>query len=79
MRMVFLWKKEIEIVVDVYPFGTWLEIEGEPDLIRACALELGYTEAQYIEDGADELYLSWVQKQNLPEQWDVRFGFSGKK
>lgn len=40
---------------------------------------MGYSERQYINDSADDLYLKWIKKHKLSEMWDVRFGLNGKK
>jgi len=70
---------DTKLTIDIYPFGSWLEIEGEINDIHAIAKKLGYTQKDYIDQGADELYLDWIKKHSLPEMWDVRFGLDGKK
>lgn len=79
MRILFTDNNDTEITLDVYPFGVWLEIEGEKDCIHEVAQKLGFSKKDYESAGADDLYLSWIKKHNLPEMWDVRFGLSGKK
>jgi hypothetical protein len=78
-RMLFLDDHETEITLDIYPFGVWLEIEGEVVHINNIASKLGFASKDYITIGADDLYLEWIKKHNLPEQWEVKFGLSGKK
>ncbi|MCI0619573.1 hypothetical protein L0Y40_00860 [Candidatus Wolfebacteria bacterium] len=70
---------DVEIVLDVYPFGVWIEIEGEPECIWETAKALGLKKENAITQNADELYLEWQKAHAVPEQWDVRFGLGGKK
>ena len=79
VRILFTDKKDTEITVDVYPFGCWIEIEGKPEEIHCVAENLGFTQKHYNTVSADDLYLEWIKKNNLPEMWDVRFGLGGKK
>lgn len=78
-RILFVDKHQTEITVDVYPYGTWVEIEGDLSHIHNIADRLGYHKKDYIDAHADDLYLKWIKQHNLPEQWDVRFGLTGKK
>lgn len=78
-RILFTDAQDTEITMDIYPYGVWVEIEGEPARIHAIAKQLGFTKKDYIESGADNLYLDWVKRHSLPEMWDVRFGLTGKK
>lgn len=78
-RIIFRDAHSTEITLDIYPYGAWIEIEGSPARIHTLAKELGFTEKNYITNGADNLYLTWIKKHNLPEMWDVRFGLNGKK
>ena len=79
IRVVFIDKQNTEITLDIYPFGCWLEIEGKPESIHKIASELGFSQKDYGSAGADDIYLEWIKKHNLPEMWDVRFGLNGKK
>ena len=47
-----------EIVIDETPIGTWLEIEGDPDGIRAVTAELGYGPSDYLVDSYVDLFFS---------------------
>jgi adenylate cyclase class IV len=78
IRSVFLGDK-VEITLDIYPFGIWLEIEGEVEKIWEVAEKLGYKKEDGSSLNADELYLQWSKKHGLKEFWDVRFGLTGKK
>lgn len=71
--------KKTKITLDIYPYGVWVEIEGETEEIWKVAKRLGYKKADAITENADELYLAWAKNKNLPVQWDVRFGLTGKK
>jgi len=78
-RVIFSGQHDVEITLDIYPYGAWIEIEGESSSIHKVAKQLGFTQKDYIETSADDLYLSWIKKHNLPEMWDVRFGLGGIK
>ncbi|MBI5405793.1 hypothetical protein HY972_02045 [Candidatus Kaiserbacteria bacterium] len=78
-RVIFAGPHDTEITLDIYPYGAWIEIEGESSSIHEVAKRLGFTQKDYVEAGADDLYLAWIKKHSLPEMWDVRFGLGGKK
>jgi adenylate cyclase class IV len=78
-RVIFAGPHDTEITLDIYPYGAWIEIEGSSSLIHEVAKRLGFNQKDYIETGADDLYLAWIKKHNLPEMWDVRFGLVGNK
>lgn len=78
-RILFKDVNNTDITIDIYPFGAWLEIEGTVTNIHRIADGLGFSKKEYMDAGADELYLTWIKKFNLPEMWDVRFGLSGKR
>lgn len=78
-RVIFSGPHDTEITLDIYPYGTWIEIEGKSSKIHDVAKRLGFAQKDYIETGADDLYLAWMKKYNLPEMWDVRFGLGGSK
>jgi len=62
------------ITEDIYPFGVYLEIEGEPNMIERWINILGLNKEDAISSGADELYQSWCKENGLQEMYDVRFG-----
>ncbi len=78
-RVIFAGPNDTEITLDIYPYGSWIEVEGESSKIHEVAKKLGFAQKDYIETGADDLYLAWIKKNNLPEMWDVRFGLTGTK
>ncbi|MFH1178455.1 MAG: hypothetical protein V1711_01905 [bacterium] len=78
-RVIFAGPHDTEITLDIYPYGAWVEIEGESSKIHNVAKQFGFSQKEYIETGADDLYLEWIKKHNLPEMWDVRFGLNGIK
>ena len=78
-RVIFAGPHDTEITLDIYPYGSWIEIEGESSRIHEVAKQLGFNQKDYIDTGADDLYLEWIKKHNLPEMWDVRFGLVGDK
>jgi len=78
IRVIFI-ADTTEITVDIYPFGCWVEIEGEPEKIHCLAQAIGFSKKDYVTVSADDLYLEWIKTHSLPEQWDVRFGLGGEK
>jgi adenylate cyclase class 2 len=56
-RESYAWQ-DAEIVVDETPIGVFLEIEGPPDTIRAAALALGRTPAEFIADSYAALFFA---------------------
>jgi len=78
-RTLFAGPDSTEITLDIYPYGAWLEIEGELTAIHDIAKRLGFAQKDYINVSADDLYLEWIKKHRLPEMWDVRFGLGGAK
>lgn len=79
IRLLFMAPDTTEITFDIYPFGAWLEIEGQLEHIHKTAKKLGFKESEYQNESADDLYLQWIKKYTLQEQWDVRFGLQGEK
>lgn len=64
--------------VDVYPFGTYLEIEGSESAIWKAAKLLDLKKDDSITKNADECYLSWNEEMKLKELWHVRFGLTDR-
>jgi adenylate cyclase class 2 len=56
-RETYSWK-DVEIVVDETPMGTFLEIEGPVEGIHAAADALGYRRADYITDSYAGLFFA---------------------
>jgi len=54
-RESYAWK-DVEIVVDETPVGTFLEIEGPEETIHAAAAALGYRPADYMTGSYGELF-----------------------
>ena len=47
-----------EIVIDETPIGTFMEIEGDPDGIRAVTADLGHEPSEYLGDSYVDLFFS---------------------
>jgi adenylate cyclase class 2 len=56
-RETFTWK-DVEIVVDETPVGTFLEIEGTEAAIHEAAGALGFQAADYLTDSYSSLYVA---------------------
>lgn len=56
-RETFEWK-DVEIVVDETPIGTFLEVEGSLDGIHEAAAALGYGPADYLTDSYASLFFA---------------------
>jgi adenylate cyclase class 2 len=56
-RETYRWR-EVEIVVDETPIGTYLEIEGPVDVIHEAARALGRAPADYIADSYAALFFA---------------------
>jgi adenylate cyclase class 2 len=54
-REVFRWR-DVEIVLDETPIGTYLEIEGEIKSIHAAAQAMGYKAEDYISESYASLF-----------------------
>ena len=56
-REAYAWK-DLEIVVDETPFGTFYELEGDPGSIHEAAAALGYDRDDYITDSYAALFFA---------------------
>jgi adenylate cyclase class 2 len=56
-REAYAWK-DLEIVVDQTPFGTFFELEGDPDSIHEAAAAMGYDRDDYITDSYAALFFA---------------------
>lgn len=73
IRSVYL-ADDIEITLDIYTCGAWIEIEGKVDKIWEMASLLGFSKENAILKNADELYDDWCRKMGLDILWNVNFG-----
>jgi len=65
---------ECTVELNLYPFGAYLELSGHESAIWAIAHTLGYTHSDSITMNADEIYLDWNKKADLPELLHITFG-----
>lgn len=72
-------KNDLELDVDIYPYGVVLEIEGDIEASKEFINKLGLNLSEATNENADELFVKWAQKWKLPEFWETRFGLTGKK
>jgi adenylate cyclase class 2 len=52
-------------LIDETPIGVFIELEGAPDWIDACAALLGFTPQHYITDSYGALYFAWCAEQGV--------------
>ena len=57
--------RDVEIVVDETPIGTFLEIEGPVETIHAAARELGFEPGVYIHESYPELFAAAGRKGDM--------------
>lgn len=63
------------VTLDIYPYGAWLEIEGNEIAIWKNAEKLDFKKEKSTGKNADELYEEWCRKNKVDILWDIRFGF----
>ncbi|MGC9046864.1 MAG: hypothetical protein ACP5IC_01980 [Minisyncoccia bacterium] len=78
IRLVYN-KDNLELDVDIYPYGVVLEIEGNINESKEFINTLGLNLDEATNKNADELFMEWSQKWKVPEFWEIRFGLTGKK
>jgi len=77
IRIIYQTKNKTEIMIDIYPFGAYLEIEGKKENIKKILKQLKIIDKkQIVNKNADECYLSWSKEKGLKEMWDIRFGLT---
>lgn len=65
--------KGVRLEVDEYPFANFLEIEGEEDVVKKIALELGFDLGQALTKACDTLFTEWRAKKDLPMTPHMKF------
>jgi adenylate cyclase class 2 len=55
-------------MLDETPIGVFLELEGSPSWIDTAALELGFTEADYVTASYAKLFFEWKARSNSPAE-----------
>ncbi|MCS7092297.1 MAG: hypothetical protein NZM26_03025 [Patescibacteria group bacterium] len=78
IRINYSYKNNLKISLDIYPFGAYLEIEGDPADFQEVVGLLGMSVENSTTSNADQCYLKWNSKMNLKELWHVRFGLTDK-
>lgn len=58
--------EDATLCLDELPFGTYLEIEGEPDTIRRVAAHLGIEEGAFLKNSYVDLYRQVCLHQGRP-------------
>lgn len=56
----------VHVTLDEYPFGDFVEIEGEQSLIEAIAEDLGFKLEDGLTKPADTLFQEWRKERGLP-------------
>ena len=65
--------KDVELVLDDFPFGTYLEIEGETERIKAVAKQLGLEMGDNITQSCDDLYAEIQRALGRPIDDHIKF------
>ncbi len=68
-----------EVVIDEFPFGTYLEIEGEKDDIINIASQLGLDLIDNITKSCDDIYADIQKSAEKPIEEHIRFNPDYKK
>ena len=66
--------KGVKITVDTFPFGDYLEIEGELINIRSIAIELGLDLESNIPESCDDIYVRLCNERRVKPSEHIRFG-----
>jgi adenylate cyclase class 2 len=64
---------EVEIDIDEYPFVTFVEIEGEEELVKKIAVELGFDLTKSLTKACDTLFTEWRAERGLPMSLHMKF------
>jgi len=64
----------VKLRLDIYPFGSYLEISGNVENVWGAAASLGFEKKDSITLTADETYVRWAKERGWDELWDVRYG-----
>lgn len=64
---------ETEIVIDEFPFGDYLEIEGTEEAIKELAQQLGFKLNQNLTQSCDDIYAEIQQSLGKPIEDHIRF------
>lgn len=62
------------VLIDFYPFGSWMKIESEPETMWHVVRLFGLKKSDAIAKNANELYYEWAQKHSLKKEEDIQFG-----
>ena len=72
IRDTFL-KKDVEITIDSFPFGDFLEIEGEKNKIKEIAKLLGFDLKENITKSCDDIYAEICEKMDKKFEDHIKF------
>ncbi len=63
----------VKLEVDEYPFANFLEIEGEEEIVKRVALDLGFNLSLALVKACDTLFTEWRAAKGLPMKPHMRF------
>lgn len=66
-------KGEVKVTIDEYPFGSYVEIEGEENKILEEAKDLGFDLSENQTEPCDTLFLKWRKAHGLGFKPHMRF------
>lgn len=57
---------EVKIEIDEYPFSSFVEIEGDEDLVKKTAIKIGFDLGKALTKPCDTLFTEWRAQRGLP-------------
>lgn len=65
--------RNVQVTLDEYPYGNYIEIEGNEEEIQIVAKELNYDVSKGITKPTDTLFQEWRKERGLPVKLHMRF------
>ena len=65
--------EKAKLEIDEYPFANFLEIEGEEEVVKSVALNLGFDLSRALTKTCDTLFTEWRAAKGLPMKPNMRF------
>jgi len=62
-----------KVEIDEYPFSTFVEIEGDENIVKKIALDLGFDLSKALTKPCDTLFNEWRKERGLPISLHMKF------